>query len=77
MLSKLRYRWYYPKCFRWQLPRDYSLFLWVFPPHWPRAWWGRRLWVWRPNGLLCAILTLGPLEFTLSYPASSRLARSR
>jgi hypothetical protein len=75
MLRTLRYRWYYPRCFRLALPGQHDLSLWAFSPLWPATWRGRALWRNDRHGPLAAILTLGPLEFTLSFPARSRVAR--
>jgi hypothetical protein len=66
MLRSLRYRWYYPTCHRLRLPGSRSLFLWIFPPLWPRQWWGRKVWQRHPQGRPCVVLTLGPLEFELT-----------
>jgi len=75
MLRTLRNRWYYPRCFRLSLPDSHSLFLWAFSPLWPDSWPGRRVWQHRPDDRLCSILTIGPLEFSLSFPHWSRVAR--
>lgn len=76
MLTNLRYRWYYPKCFRIQLPDSHSLFIWVFSPLWPKAWLGRKVWQNRRDHL-DFILTLGPVELSLGYPIWSRLAKRK
>jgi hypothetical protein len=74
MFAKLRYRWHYPKCFRWQLPHDHALYLWVASPLWRNQWLRPALHR-NPDGLLKTTIALGPLELTLTYPHWSRLAR--
>jgi hypothetical protein len=74
MFAKLRYRWYYPKCFRFQLRDEHALYLWVASPLW-RNQWLRPSIQRNPDGLLKTTATLGPLQLTLAYPHWSRLAR--